>query len=614
MAKARKKPTPALLEAADANGELMVVGNLVEVEPSLANMFRQWVGRIGTLDKLQANGAESPMAWVQFSSNKHMGEDYALLLAHEIVLVPTLSATLSATTELPASPTHHALQYVLLADIELVSNTRSSYDEAALDELTASIRQHGVMQNVLLCPHPNTLGRYQLAAGHRRYLAASRAGLQELPAAIRPMTPHEFLEIQTLENLQREALNPADEAQAFAMLLAHDFTLEEIAARLGKSPGFVANRAQLAQLVPELEHLLRSGRLHVGAAQLLARHAKAVQHQVVVGDLASCYEKQISLSMAQQWSQRYLRELARAPFALDDDTLNPPMPACTKCPQRTAVQTLLFPELAESDCCLNGVCYATKVAVLVERAATQAESEYGQKPVLVSTVWYPQDKQLVSRNDYKEVDQDTPGAVPAIFADAREGEVVFVKLKAALSDKSDDIKQHEKAERDATILKNSLQRRTNWLTVEALAEALRTGGPWRELLEQLVQREVGAYGGPSRDQRAWLHEQFDFPAHDDNFGGHQSIGNYLAAGMAKQSDTALLTLIILWPAIKAAHFEYVTVAQTWAEAGGRIDVAKLRQQAERELAAPPKGRKPKATAEQLGEALNEVMGKEAAHA
>ena len=606
----RPRKQPVAQPFADVNGDELFIDDAVQVSPQWQNAYPTYAGRVGRVEVLELVGDEKEhWADVQFPAGDGIEPSYTpLLTAHLEKVVPP--GPPASVTPADAPPAAHALQYVPLAHIDILSNTRSSYDEASLEELAASIRQYGVMQNVLLRPHPEQPGRYQLAAGHRRYLASQRAERFDIPAAIREMDDHEFLEIQTLENLQREALNPADEAQAFAMLLANEFTAEEIGLRIGKNAAFVAQRASLAKLVPELAEILRSGKLHVGAALLLARHPALVQQKIVQDQVSRSYETTITLGMARNWVQRHLRELSRAPFSLTDPTLNPVMGACTGCPQRTSAQTLLFPDLADSDCCLNEACYATKVANHITQAAAAAEEEFGIKPLLIAN-GYSEDKTLLHRAYYREVEPGATGAVPAVFADSREGEVVFVKVSGNGGEDSPETKAERKKQLDATILKNNIQRRTNWLIVEALATELRSRGPWRELLEELVRRELDSYGGPSRPQRAWLHKQFGFPDHEAAFDGRQSIANYLMAGIAEQTDEGLLTLIIMWSQIKNAHFEYPTSATKWAEAGGRIDVAKLRQQAERELAAPRKPRsKPKPTVEELTQVLDEAMGKE----
>ena len=145
---------------------------------------------------------------------------------------------------------------------------RKQFDEEALSELSASIAQHGILQPLLVWPLPG--GGYQLVAGERRWRAARMAGLEEVPAVIRELTDREAAELAMIENLQREDLNPMEEAKGYQTLMeTYGMTQEEAARAVNKSRPAVANALRLLQLPDEVAEMVAEGRLSAG-------HARAV--------------------------------------------------------------------------------------------------------------------------------------------------------------------------------------------------------------------------------------------------------------------------------------------------------------------------------------------------
>lgn len=144
---------------------------------------------------------------------------------------------------------------------------RTTFDETALDELAASIRDKGLIQPLVVRSVP---GGYELIAGERRFLAAQKAGLTEVSVVVREATRRDMLEVALIENVQREDLNPIEEAEAFQRL-GDEFGLsqEDIAGRVGKSRAAVANALRLLSLEDEIRDLVSGGRLSAG-------HARAV--------------------------------------------------------------------------------------------------------------------------------------------------------------------------------------------------------------------------------------------------------------------------------------------------------------------------------------------------
>ncbi|MBQ3005949.1 MAG: ParB/RepB/Spo0J family partition protein [Clostridia bacterium] len=156
-----------------------------------------------------------------------------------------------------------------LMDIEPNKDqARKIFDEAALSELADSIAQHGVLQPLLV--RPMIGGGYQLVAGERRWRASRIAGLTQVPVVIKELNDTEAAVISLIENLQREDLNPVEEALGFASLIKDfDLTQEEAAAKVGKSRPAVANALRLLKLPEAVLDMVRENRLSAGHAKTL---------------------------------------------------------------------------------------------------------------------------------------------------------------------------------------------------------------------------------------------------------------------------------------------------------------------------------------------------------
>lgn len=148
------------------------------------------------------------------------------------------------------------------------SQPRKSFDEKALSELADSIAEHGIIQPLLV--RPMAEGGYQIVAGERRWRASRLAGLTEVPVVIKDLTDRETMEIALIENLQREDLNPIEEAEGIELLIKEYGLTQEIAAeRVGKSRSAVTNSLRLLNLPPSVRELARDNKISAGHARAL---------------------------------------------------------------------------------------------------------------------------------------------------------------------------------------------------------------------------------------------------------------------------------------------------------------------------------------------------------
>lgn len=174
-----------------------------------------------------------------------------------------------APAEAPAAGAS-PLRMLAIASIKpLPGNPRKYFDEAALDELAASIATRGVIQPIIVRPHPGGEG-FQLVAGERRWRAAQKARLHEIPALVRNLSEREVMALALIENLQREDLNPVEEARAYHRLSEDEGMIQvDIAKMVEKSRSHVANMMRLVTLPDPVLDLIQEGKLSIGHARAL---------------------------------------------------------------------------------------------------------------------------------------------------------------------------------------------------------------------------------------------------------------------------------------------------------------------------------------------------------
>jgi ParB family chromosome partitioning protein len=299
--------------------------------------------------------------------------------------------------------------------IESTTNPRQAFEEDAMRELAASIREHGVLQPLLVRPRAER--RFEIVFGARRYRGAALAEKETVPVCIREMTDAQVLEAQLVENLQRQDVHPLHEAQGFAALLRLEeprYSIELIAAKCGKSAGYVASRLRLTELAPTAVEAFTKDEIGLGHALLLAKLQSQQQEEA----LSACWQesytggskaKRILLPVRhlREWIERnILLELSTAPFSKEDATLVPEAGSCLDCSKRTGHNTLLFEGIAaQHDSCSDPACYAAKVDAHVKRTVAA-------KPKLVqitTALGKPAEgSAIVPRGRYVEIRQEKP--------------------------------------------------------------------------------------------------------------------------------------------------------------------------------------------------------------
>ncbi len=164
----------------------------------------------------------------------------------------------------------NVVQEIPVGDIDPnTEQPRRSFPEEAMTQLSASVKEQGILQPLLVVEQPG--GRYRIVAGERRWRAARQAGLATVPCMVRDMDMIRQMEVSLIENLQREDLNPMEEAAAIRALMQQcGYTQETVAARLSKSRPVIANLLRLLTLPKEVAQMVREGQLSAGHARVLA--------------------------------------------------------------------------------------------------------------------------------------------------------------------------------------------------------------------------------------------------------------------------------------------------------------------------------------------------------
>jgi ParB family chromosome partitioning protein len=259
------------------------------------------------------------------------------------------------------------IQEVSLSSIKpSKANPRRRIDDAALAQLAANIATHGVLQPVLV--RPVAEGDYQIVCGERRWRASKIVGKGTIPARIVTLSDAEALEFAVIENLQREDVHELDQANGFKALMQQDpnlYTVETIAAKVGRSPSFVYQRLKLAELTPSVQKAFYEGKLTAGHAIEIARLQSGDQeralrecfpgHNTTDAILKEKNPRPISVRDLRDWIQREVHlSLANAPFDVNDAGLVPTAGPCSTCPKRSGANPLLFADsIPRKDVCTD---------------------------------------------------------------------------------------------------------------------------------------------------------------------------------------------------------------------------------------------------------------------
>jgi len=390
-----------------------------------------------------------------------------------------------------------------IQDIPLVkireskTNPRRFFDEAKLAELADNIRQHGVLQPILLRPLPaGEAGTYELVAGTRRYRASKLTKRETIPATVREQTDAQALELQVIENVQRVDVHPIDEAQGYAALIElqpDTYTVESIAARVGRSPAYVNGRLRLIQLIPEAKQAFYEDKLTVAHAFEIARlqpndQRRALQecfpqYRNAAAILKDKKAEATTVRALRAWIEREIHlDLTNAPFDPQDEKLLPKAGACARCPKRTGSNPLLFPEVRQKSICTDRECYRAKVEALVQIHVKPLE-EKGEKPLRVSQApaWQANGhaKDVLFEGQYRKAKAkgECPNTKAAVLIDGKGAGSIFYLCQTEKCDVHNHVTRyqptpHEQAQRKKEALAERVEKLSRVRVLEAIRKKL----------------------------------------------------------------------------------------------------------------------------------------------
>jgi len=287
---------------------------------------------------------------------------------------------------LPVNPAEVFAHLPLRQLVASLTNPRTTFNAAKLQELADSVRTSGVHQPILVRPLPGARVhdtdrhvQYEIVAGERRFRACQLAGLATIPAMVRAMLDGDVLEVQIIENLQRDDLSELEEAEGYDRLMRHsDLSADEVAAKIGKSRSYVYARLKLLDLTFECQTALRSGSIDASRALLIAR---IPDHKLQIKALAFAADTSgggdvVSVRTLQVWlQQNVMLPLERAPFAITEIRLVESAGSCKDCPKRTGASPDIFADVSNADICTDPPCYNSKAEAHQLRNLARADAK-----------------------------------------------------------------------------------------------------------------------------------------------------------------------------------------------------------------------------------------------
>ena len=256
------------------------------------------------------------------------------------------------------------------------TNPRKTFAEEPLQELAESIRQHGIMQPIVVRVMPEAMrqqlgteARLEIVAGERRWRAATIAGLPTVPVLLRELTNEQVISLQIIENLQREGLSAIEEAEGYDVLRKQGMSAAQIAESVGKSKAYIHAKLKLLELGSEGRDKLRAGELSESVALLVARVPASLQARAVarVCEMDHTGSRPSVRMAANILQNHFTKSLDHAWFALDDETFA--AGPCTGCPKRLDHQT---GDEDDADVCTDPTCFEEKQAAHKDRLRADA--------------------------------------------------------------------------------------------------------------------------------------------------------------------------------------------------------------------------------------------------
>lgn len=472
-------------------------------------------------------------------------------------------------------------------------NRRRTITQASVESLAKSLMRDGVLQPIVVRPHPEKEGHWEIRAGERRWRAAKLADLKEIPAVVRSLDDEAALSVTIAENLQRQDLHPLEEAATIQLAFERGYDAKAVAARLGKSVAYIVRRASLTRLCKEWRAEIQrpdsdASRLTVAHLELIARLPEETQLLLAEHDFSKVFGRGFpTVEELQRVIDGGLQSLRVMPWPLEDETLDPKAGACLNCPKRSGMHPVLFDaedapqdgKVSKTDRCLDPACYERKHAAFIGRCESDLRRSHptlrlvqigydGLTPLLreqfgdrVTQVYHP-----------KMVKASAPGATPSMqVVGPKAGTLVHIDFGDSVSRNGAHGKSTRQVDETGKPVpmplderKARLRKRRDAFLVGKVAESLR--GLTTETLTKTV-AELGARSDAAA-------KRFDPLALVLAFGTHHRADRDHDDGPWKRYEELLDRTKDL-PVVTALH----EVAQVWGRRLSGSDTHHVTEQA-----------------------------------
>jgi ParB/RepB/Spo0J family partition protein len=514
------------------------------------------------------------------------------------------------------------------------TNPRTHFDAAYIQELANSIKEHGILQPILVRPLPASrlqdtfedrapgqqLPTHEIVAGECRYRAVSLTGIESMPVLIRHLDDLQVLQVQLVENLKRRDLHPLEEAEGFERLMKdHGMTVADIAAKVDKSTAQIYVTLKLLELTPECRKELYAGKLTRSTALLVARAPAYLQVQIAKDIMEDGFDEEpMSYRQAvRHIHQKYMLQLANAVFDIKDADLVAKAGACGSCAKNTGCNKDMFGDVAGGDTCTDPKCFDAKKVAHYAKVAKAAEAK-GQKVIQGKEAAAltphqgaaPKGYKLLDEKDYingtytsvrKAIGKDNL-PTPVLFIDPHTQQAMEVlpidvanKLLAKAKTKAVDKKKN--AEPTEGELQEKFEEAWKDKAVTQLHAAImggKTSGITVELARHIALYYAQALDHDGAERFAKL---FDVPA--AKVGGSDAVNEFVKSCPDAMVGPALLILIAQddLSAWKAKEFPIASLLAT--DSG--VDLAEIQADVKGEMKEAAAARKAEA-AEKTGKA------------
>lgn len=345
---------------------------------------------------------------------------------------------------------HIHLEKILIGDM----NPRKFIDEQKLGELADSIDTHGVIQPITVRPVEDEEEPFELVSGERRYKASRKAGLDLIPAYVKPMSDEAAFEAQCIENIQREDVHPLDEAAGYRQMKdRRGMSAPEIAERMDKSVSYVTKRLKMNDLIEPLAEIFYENEdMKIGHAMEICRLPENTQEELLqlFNDPDDPTYMPTVHSLRDTISRKFLMQLDSAIFDPKDEELYPEAGPCETCPKRSSNNPTLFPDLEGADRCTDRSCFEMKehlqLIALIEQYKDDPDyyfirSSYNNPDDKIAQKLKDENIEvLIKYDDFGTYGVDEEQAVNGIYvAGAHDkGKIVPIELKKGDSDNHPD--------------------------------------------------------------------------------------------------------------------------------------------------------------------------------